>query len=292
MVQTAAIFRSADRGWRRSRRAPKPSFGGQHDSGRLYHGDCRSWCSSVRSHRPSCGRRRRRPGKTAGGGRAPDRPAVADQVDVQLRRRLGHVRIRQLALQQPQGTRRRREPERSVVRGLRQAGALGDLHDRVVERDLRQGQRRRRADLRLGAGGVRHGRLVVRSRGPLTSAGDRESRCRSARTRSTSPSDGPSTSSDTASCSGTARPRAAAAAATGPTRARRSSLPQSAASSRARTRSRRSISTRTSSTRATAAAACGALNYEFGLGENDDDARRHLHEVVRPTPTCNRAATG
>ena len=50
------------------------------------------------------------------------------QVDVQLRRGLGHVRIRQLALQQPQGSWRRRRSERSVVRGLRQAGAVGELH--------------------------------------------------------------------------------------------------------------------------------------------------------------------
>ena len=33
----------------------------------------------------------------------PDRAALSDQVDVQLRRRMGHVRFRQLPLQQSQG---------------------------------------------------------------------------------------------------------------------------------------------------------------------------------------------
>ena len=189
---------------------------------------------------------------------AADRSSVDDQVDVQLRRRLGHVRVRQLALRQSEGARRRREPERPVVRGLRQAGAVGDLHARVVERDLRQDQRRRRADLRLGAGGLRPGRLVVRARGSLDRMAIGQVVDDSARTRWTSSSAGRSTSWVTASCSSTARPKAAAAAATGPTRARRSSSRRSAASSLAPTRSKRSISTRTSSKRTTAAAGCGA----------------------------------
>ena len=64
-------------------------------------------------------------------------------------------------------SRGRRKPQRPVVRGLCQTGTVGHLHVRIVERDLRQVQRRRRAHLWLGAGGVRPGRLVVRARGSL-----------------------------------------------------------------------------------------------------------------------------
>ena len=39
----------------------------------------------------------------------------------------------------------------------------GSLHVRLVQRDLRQGERGRRAHLRFGAGGVRRGRVVVRT---------------------------------------------------------------------------------------------------------------------------------
>ena len=137
----------------------------------------------------------------------------------------------QFAVQQPEGSRRRGEPERSVVRGLRQAGAVRRLHARVVERDLRQGERRRRAHVRLGAGRVRRRRVVVRARGPLDRLAIGQVARRLARTRSTSRSAARRTSSVTASCCTTARPKAAAAAATGPTRARRSSSPRSAASS-------------------------------------------------------------
>ena len=89
-------------------------------------------CASCRSpSRPPQRALRTRPSREqpagAGGGTA-DRPSVARQVDVQLRRGLGHVRIRQLPVQQPQGAGRRRGPERPVVRGLRQAGAVGELH--------------------------------------------------------------------------------------------------------------------------------------------------------------------
>ena len=62
-------------------------------------------------------------GRGAGG--AADRPSVEDEVDVQLRRRLGHVRVRELALRQSKGARGRRGLERPVVRGLREARAVG-----------------------------------------------------------------------------------------------------------------------------------------------------------------------
>ena len=48
--------------------------------------------------------RRRRQTRSEPGERAEHRAAVDRQVDVQLRRRLGHVRFRELALQQPEGS--------------------------------------------------------------------------------------------------------------------------------------------------------------------------------------------
>ena len=127
----------------------------------------------FRAHRDAFGRvctghaRRaaRQAGRATGG--ADYRPSVEDEVDVQLRRRLGHVRLRELALRQSKRARRRRELERPVVRGLHEARAVGELHARVLERSLRQDQRGRRTHLRLDAGRLRAGRLVVRARGSV-----------------------------------------------------------------------------------------------------------------------------
>ena len=160
-----------------------------------------------------------------------------------------------------------RGPQRSMVRGLRQTGVVGDLHARLVQRDIRQGERGRRAHLRFGAGSVRHGRVVVRARRPLHRLAIGKVARRSARTRWTSASDGRSTALVMGFCCSTARPRAEAAAGTGRTRARRSSSRRLAASSRALTRSRPSISTRTSSRRARAAAGCGAPTTSITIGE-------------------------
>ena len=186
------------------------------------------------------------------------RPAVEDEVDVQLQRRLGHVRIRQLALRQSQGARRRREPERPMVRGLRQAGAV-----RRATRSRRPAKSTERSAPSANGPTARSPRTsgrTSRRSGPRICrlAGGPERRSSSARTRWISSSAGRSTSWVTASWSTTDRPKAAAAAATGPTRARRSSSPRSAASSPAHIPSNRSISTRTSSRRTTRAAGCGA----------------------------------
>ncbi len=133
------------------------------------------------------------------------------------------------------------EPERPVVRGIRQTVALGRVHVRIVEPALRQRSapsasapmdphRRRSAS-------TRHRSAPRISR----SAGGPASRCRLARTRLTSRSAARRTSLGTGSCFTTAPPKAEVAAATGPTRVRPSSSPRSAASSQAPTRSRRSI---------------------------------------------------
>ena len=123
--------------------------------------------------------------------------ALPHQVDVQLRRRLGHVRIRQLALQQSEGA-ASREPQRPVVRGLRQAGAVGSYtlasSSEIYGKVSAVGERtygsapaavRRRTSRRSGRGSLH--RLAIRTVAR-----------RSARTRSTSPSAARRTSSATA----------------------------------------------------------------------------------------------
>ena len=102
------------------------------------------------------------PGQARASGGASHRSSGRHHVEVQLRRRLGHLRVCELPVRQPERTGRRGQPERPVVRGLRQAGAVRHLHDRIVGRDLRQGERRRRAHLRIGAGGFRERHLIVR----------------------------------------------------------------------------------------------------------------------------------
>ena len=179
----------------------------------------------------------------------------------------GYVRVRQLAVQQPQGARRRRGPQRSVVRGLRQASPLSNLTTGVVQRGLRQGERCRRADLRLDAGAVRHRRLVVRSRGPLRSAGDRATSTGPGRKRRRPDRrPGANTAWATACCSSTGLPKAAAAAAIGPTPAKRSSSPPSAVSSRA-AHARDFYLDKDELDESDSGSRLWGLNYELAIGE-------------------------
>ena len=185
---------------------------------------------------------------------------------------LGHVRVRQLALQQPQGTGRRREPERPVVRGLRQAGAV-------------------RASTRSRPRASSTARSAPSASGPTARCPQPSARTsRRSGPRISTSDGGPGTSlalGENAIDFTVGRAPyqlghgfllydgAAEGGSRGGywTNARKAF--QFAAIGRFKpglTRSRRSISTRTSSRRTTPAAGCGALNYEFATGK--DDTRR------------------
>ena len=136
------------------------------------------------------------------------------------------VRLRELPLSQ-RPARSLRQPQRQLVRGLRQAGDLGQLRRRG-ERALRQAQRRGRAHLRGASEPRRRGCLVVQARRPVRRLALGEGPRRAPRTSWSSRWAARSTRSGTASCSGTEAARGAAAGASGGTRARRGSSPRSA----------------------------------------------------------------
>ena len=81
--------------------------------------------------------------------RQADGTPVEDFLDLQLRRRMGEFRLSEFLLREPQG-KRAGEPQRPVVRGFRQAGAVGELC-RTPRRAVRQSQRGWRAHVWLGA---------------------------------------------------------------------------------------------------------------------------------------------
>ena len=151
---------------------------------------------------------------------------------------------------------------------------------RIVERDLRQGERRRRAHLRIGARGFR--RRTSRRSGPRTLyLGWRSGNSLTIGENALDFTFGRAQYRlghgfllwDGAAEGGTA-------AATGPTRARRSSSRRSAASSPVRTRSKSSISTRTSSTESDTRQPPVGRQLRVSRSASDHDARRDLHEVV------------
>ena len=153
-------------------------------------------------------------------------PAFASGVDVQSRRRLGNIRLRQLALRQPEG-RRAGELQRPVVRRICQARDIRNLQAAIVERDLRQRSASSASAPTdpfpscTGPTSRRSGLKTPRSDGGLASPSV------PARTRWTSPSDGPNTGSGTDFFCGTAPRKEEAAVAIGPTAAKPSSLPPS-----------------------------------------------------------------